>query len=160
MWDQPGGLGPVNRDKTFWLKRMEKVLFFQTWLVAIKQGDFSSVTSPLDRIRRDFIPEIIRASHVNVVPFAHIPPFGMTFRAQADLATFHPRLSFDTPNYSWGLASVDGFFPTTKINTATGVTAIARVAKAAAGNGGRDPVVTRPTANQAAKSWLHSQGLD
>ena len=74
------------------------MLIFQTWLVALKTGEFDteSHTNPaLANIRRDFIPELVRKLATSTATLACIPPFSLNFWADVDLAGFRPRFSHE-----------------------------------------------------------------
>ena len=159
MWDQPGGGAPLTKDGTFRLRRLEKQLIFQSWLVAIKTGEFPTGNPTLDRLRDLFIPAIIR-SGVSVVALASIPPFATTFWADFDLAGFRPKNSIDTPDFTWGLYGSEGYFPTKKVDRSITSLGPRPDVRAVIGDGQRSPVASGASALEGVTLWLKSVGLD
>jgi hypothetical protein len=163
MWDQPGGGAPFtlsSGDSTpFKLKTLEKMLIFQTWLVAIKPGEFNT-TPGAAKIREHFIPDLLRKLGTSTAALACIPPFSLNFWADVDLATFRPKSSFDVPNVKWGLYGGEGFFPKKPFNrSVTGLGPFPAV-KPQSGDGGRRPVITGPTSLESSRAFLRPLGLD
>jgi hypothetical protein len=165
-WDQPGGGAPFflsSGDQTpLRLSSLEKVLIFQTWLVALKTGEFdTSHTSPaLANIRRAFIPEMVRKLATSTATLACIPPFSLNFWADVDLAGFRPRFSHETPNVRWGLYGGEGYFPKKPLNRSFKGIGPSPSVKPKLGNGGRSPVISGPITAVSVRTFLKPLGLD
>jgi hypothetical protein len=163
MWDQPGGGAPFfltsGDDTPFKLRTLEKMLIFQTWMVAIKAGEFAT-TPGTAKIRDRFIPELVRKFGTSIAGLACIPPFSLNFWADVDLAAFRPKSSFDVPKVKWGLYGADGFFPKKPFNrSVSGLGSFPSVSPEL-GDGGRTPVIAGPTSLESSRAFLRPLGLD
>lgn len=164
MWDQPSGGAPLDlrhEGNSYLLKTVEKVLIFQTWLVAIKKGffDISHVSPALAAARELVAPDLFRSFAVSSVTLACVPPFSLTFWADMDLANFNRKYSYETPAVKWGVYGEDGNFQKKPINRSiVGLGSLPTV-KAQAGDGGRHPIITGTTGNDATRKWLEPLGL-
>jgi hypothetical protein len=161
MWDQPAGATPLMKDdETFTLRRLERIVIFQSWLVAIKTGEFHAQSPSLDKVRELVIPKVVREFGTSVVPIASIPAFATTFFAEMDLAHFPHKHSGDTPNFRWGLSGSAGFFPTKKIDHSISKAGPLPTAIPVLGSGGRVPVTLGSAgASKPDEVWLNSLGL-
>ena len=159
MWDQPESAVPFRKDQSFRLRRLEKVLIFQAWLVAMKTGQFSTGSPMLDKVKADFIPKILRQLGESVVTLAAVPAFATTFWAEFDLPRFRPQNSIDTPNFTWGLYGSEGFITNRAINRSITELGPAPFVKPVKGNGGRFPVVTGPPSIQGSENWFKANGF-
>jgi hypothetical protein len=158
MWDQPGGGASFRLPDFSAVKRVEKIIAFQTWLVAIKTGLFSS-SPELSHVRDAFFPKLFRESPSSVSMLAHIPPFSLMFWLETDLAHFQPKNSFDTPSFSWGVYGINGYIPGRRIDRSIRELGPSRTIRPKLGDGGRWPVLSGPTAKERADQFLSSNGL-
>jgi hypothetical protein len=163
MWDQPGGGAPFILSKDgmdLKLRSFEKVLIFQTWLVAMKIGEFATSSPGLTKIRNIFIPDLLRQFGKSIAPLACIPPFTLTFWADVDLANFRPKFSFELPKVKWGLYGNEGYFPKKPINRSITDVGSSPIVKPVQGDGGRSPVISGAISADNSRAWLRTLGLD
>lgn len=159
MWDEPGGSAPLMKGELT-LRRLERVIAFQSWLVAIKTGEFQPIAPLLDKARSLVIPEVVREFGTSTVPLASISPFSMTFFADMDLANFKHSFAGDTPTFTWGLYGSPGFSPTRTINNSIKKAGPFPTAKWDVGRGARFPVISGFAGGVSAdEAWLVSLGL-
>jgi hypothetical protein len=161
MWDEPAGAMPLMKDnEAFTLRTLERSIIFQSWLVAIKTGEFHGPSPSLDKVRELVIPKVLRESGTRAVPIASFPPFGTIFFAEMDLAHFNHNYSGKTPNFTWGLSGITGFFPATRIDHKIPKKGPLPTSTALLGAGGRVPVTTGVLrAIQPSEAWINSLGL-
>jgi len=131
MWDEPQGGAYVRHPKSGGvLRRMEKIVSFQTWLVA---------RTP------------------NTVVLAHVPAFSLMFWLKTD-AKFKPKLSFDTPKFEYGMYGKKGVF-SAKIDYGIKKIGPSPDVRVALGNGGRNPLMLGPPGLERVTKWLAQSGL-
>jgi hypothetical protein len=160
MWDQPGGSAPLMNEEAFTLRTLERVIIFQSWLVAIKTGEFHGPSPSLDKVREQVIPKVLREVGTRAVPIASFPAFGSIFFAEMDLPHFNHNYSGKTPNFKWGLSGITGFFPATRIDHRLPKKGPLPKSIAPPGSGGRIPLTTGvPGAAKPDETWLRSLGL-
>jgi hypothetical protein len=158
LWDQPGG-GAFFRKNGAMINRVEKTLAFQTWLVAIKTGEFSTSSAFVDKMRDAFIPKLVRTAGTSVAVLAHIPPFSLMFWFELKSKGFKPKRMLDTPPFDWGVYGQNGHFPAKRINRSIQGLGPTPDIKPALGDGKRFPATKGPPANEIAHNWLAANGL-
>ena len=161
MWDQPTGAVPLMKDnEIFTLRRLERTIIIQSWLVAIKTGSFQTYSPSLDKLREQVIPKVVRESGPTVVPLASVPAFGSTFFADMDLPHFNHNFAGKTPDIKWGLSGFTGFFPATRIDRRISKTGPLPMPTPTLGSGGRFPVTIGVAgAIKPDEAWLSSLGF-
>ncbi|MBZ5685126.1 MAG: hypothetical protein LAP86_08825 [Acidobacteriia bacterium] len=158
MWDQPSG-GVLLRRNGSLLNRVEKVLCFQTWLVARKKGLFSlpAGSSQIKALRDAFIPALLRPAVQSTIVLAHVPAFTLTFW----LTITGPGKGFvPTPTFDYGVYGENGFLPKKRINHAF-QTIMGPLPSVSAnlGDGGRFPITIGRASAEQARNWLSVNGL-
>jgi hypothetical protein len=161
MWDQPEGSAPLMKDnEAFTLRTLERLIILQSWLVAIKTGEFHGPSPSLDKVRELVIPKVLRDAGMRAVPIASFPAFGSIFFAEMDLAHFNHNYAGKTPDFRWGLSGFTGFFPATRIDHKLSKKGPLPTSTALLGSGGRVPVTTGVAgAIKPDEAWLNSLGL-
>ena len=135
MWDQPSGGTRLKLKDGSMISRIEKVVSFQTWLVAKTESK----------------TEVL----------AHVPAFSLVFWFETTPAkTDKPKYSFDTPAFRYGVFGTNGIFGSKKIDrTRTGI-GDSPTLKPALGNGGRNPVMFGQAAVERGNDFLDAYGLN
>ena len=154
MWDQPSGgcIGMIKRKGDFhWIRRIEKIVSFQTWLVARKTGPFST-TPAMARLEQLFIPRLVQQFGQSTGVLAYVEPFTLRFWLQTDA----PPTGFDMPAFTWGMDGVNGIvktiFPGKRFGSRPNVSIVR-------GDGRRFPQTTGPTALERGRPWLLANGV-
>jgi hypothetical protein len=155
MWDQPSGGVLLRRDGSL-LKRIEKVLSFQAWLVVRKKGPFS--LSPglaqVQALRDSLIPALMRPFVESTVVLAQVPAFTLTFW----LTIIDPPALGKDPTFDYGVYGEDGFLPKKPINHKF-KSILGPLPSADPKLGGNVPVMIGPPAAEQARTWLSANSL-
>lgn len=131
MWDEPSTGVKMRLNDGSLITRIEKVVSFQTWLVAKTGG--------------------------NIQVLAHAPPFSLAFWIDTLPSTSSTRdLSFFTPKFKSGFFAQKGIWSAKTVSrTASG----SPIVQPALGNGGKTPVLSGQSAGERAVAWIKSKGI-
>jgi hypothetical protein len=141
IWDEPAGGAKLFKDGAM-IRRIEKVLSFQTWLIAkSKVQDKGAIADKIEVI-------------------AHIPVFSLAFWLETTPGKgWKAKTSLDVPTYDWAMFGTSGFFDPKAFNRKkTGFGNVPAVMPKS-GSGGRQPVLLGPTANDRANKFMTDNGL-
>jgi hypothetical protein len=141
MWDEPSGGCRLRLKDGSMIKRVEKVLTFQTWLIATPK------------------PAAQGKIGGSVEVLAHVPVFSLVFWLETTKPKKPITTSLETPPYDWGMFGDAGLVDAKRINRkVTGLGSVPDV-KPKAGDGGKKPVLSGVTANDRANAFLTNNGL-
>jgi hypothetical protein len=155
-WDEPSG-GALHFLSDGWvLERLEKMLVFQAWLVAIKRTPFSPA---LKSLRDQMIPEFARP-YLDPNPMlssppivlAHVPAFSLMFWVRVTGGG-------QDPAFDWGRYGKSGDHRADRIDHRIRDFGNLPNVRPAPGKGNRTPVIDGRTSLEQALSWLRANGL-
>jgi hypothetical protein len=142
LWDEPAGGANLRFKDGSMIKRLEKVVSFQTWLVAKTKVDNNG------RI----------ADRVEVL--AHIPVFSLAFWLETTPAPKKKiATSLDVPPYDWAMFGKNGFLDPKKMDRKKTGFGDSPDVKPALGNGGKMPVLFGMSGNERANAYLTDNDL-
>jgi hypothetical protein len=155
MWDEPAG-GSALRFQGSMIRRIEKVISFQAWLVATTKEPLLAGFHP---IVRDLHP----LRNINIIVdrpevLAHVPVFTLVFWLDTKPKKAY-KDSFDVPEYNYGMFVEEGFVDPKRINRAKSGIQSSPIIKPILGNGGRMPVLVGASGNERANAFLTENGL-